>query len=512
MGSLFEAMGRSNAIPEQVNSISNLALNLHQAGLNDVASAVQSQQSELAIQESRMRLAEMQRQQEQLDAPMLWSDVTANMSPEGAQMLTQAAQDSGVMKTVGGVGQTSLRGLQNGQQLLNGKIGFLGSLLDTEIYGSDQKMMNIKQQISQAKNPKDQQELTQAYQAEYSRWQDLSKSRDHLDPHIREALAIEQAKMAIPKFEYTDAQGNQVAQLGNGVFVTADGKQWQGNLNTLEKIGSNATRPTLGPEANLAAYRLGIDPTKPLSQEQGKNIQDEVARVEQAKQQFGTMNDAQVEETAKQLVAGQRAPSQIKWGIGTKAAANQAMVNERTMQLDPNYNWQTADANYKWYSAQPTQRVLRRMDTLIQPEGGTFNEAIKAAQAVNNPAGTPINALTGKAKVAFGNSTRNILTVVNGLSSEEMQQLFGSGQGGQKFLELAQSLSNPDLSVQQYVDAVNEMKRVVSFQYLSYAKGTPLQRRAEELKKNIETSTQPTQTKTLNGVTYTFSNGQWMAP
>jgi len=183
----------------------------------------------------------------------------------------------------------------------------------------------------------------------------------------------------------------------------------------------------------------------------------------------------------KMLASGEMAPAQVKNAFGI-AVSNKAVLAAK--EQNPDYNAETADANYSWYKNPQTQRLIRRTDSIIDPEG-TIAESIRLAKAVDNPAGTPINKLTGKVAVAFGGSKRLLLDLATGLSAEEQQQIFGSQGGGERFLELAKEMNNPNLSAKQYIDNANEMRYMIYTRQKQNVAGTPLQKKYEKLGKDI---------------------------
>ncbi|MGA2160330.1 MAG: hypothetical protein ABSG90_14095 [Dehalococcoidia bacterium] len=183
----------------------------------------------------------------------------------------------------------------------------------------------------------------------------------------------------------------------------------------------------------------------------------------------------------KMLASGEMAPAQVKNAFGI-AVSNKAVLAAK--EQNPDYNAETADANYSWYKNPQTQRLIRRTDSIIDPEG-TIAESIRLVKAVDNPAGTPINKLTGKVAVAFGGSKRLLLDLATGLSAEEQQQIFGSQGGGERFLELAKEMNNPNLSAKQYIDNANEMRYMIYTRQKQNVAGTPLQKKYEKLGKDI---------------------------
>ncbi len=297
-----------------------------------------------------------------------------------------------------------------------------------------------------------------------------------------------------------DVRAQLLEQLQNSGGLTAEA---QAQVKPgIAQLGASLASGQIKTPLSEASYSKNILPNAPpterlLSPEQQylaeykqKNpngtVADAIKAYEQDIQGGKTLTPEQVTSSAKRILAGQDIVDNIKVGFGATGIQNQQLIKDEITKINPNYNFVLAKANAAWFNNATTQRALRRMNLLIDPEKGTFNEAIKAAKAVANPAGTPINKVVGAAKVIFGNSQRNILNTVNALTGEEMSQIFGSQQGGQKFLELAQSISDPNQSVQQYVDNIKEMKKIVGMSYLTYAEGTPLQGKAEAIQKSLE--------------------------
>lgn len=128
--------------------------------------------------------------------------------------------------------------------------------------------------------------------------------------------------------------------------------------------------------------------------------------------------------------------------------------------------------NYAWYKTQGAQRLIRRTESIVAP-GGAADESIRFAELVDNPKVTTINNLTGRAKVLFSQSQRQLLNLVTNVSAEEQQQIFGAMGGGERFLELAQSLTDPNLSVDTYVNAVKEIKYLIYTRQVANVRGTP---------------------------------------
>ena len=173
-------------------------------------------------------------------------------------------------------------------------------------------------------------------------------------------------------------------------------------------------------------------------------------------------------------------PTQALSALKTMGYNKDSAFQERYAELYSNDNWIEQGARASYYSNPTTQNLLNRTTSLIE-KGGTFDQMIAAAKAANLPAGTPINRVTGLWKIATGDSVRQLLNAVNSVGSDEIQQIFGSKQGGVEFLKLAQSLTNPNLSVGQYVNTVNELKKLVYIRMRSNVEGTPLQSKWDAL-------------------------------
>lgn len=178
----------------------------------------------------------------------------------------------------------------------------------------------------------------------------------------------------------------------------------------------------------------------------------------------------QIEDAAHNLVAGKIAPSMVKNTFGV-SVSNFAI--NRAIELDPNYNAEDAEANYQWYKQH--QLLIRRTESMIDPDHGAISEAIRLAKAVNQPAGTPINKITGAVGIALGASVRQVFNTANDILAEEGGQIFGSRGGGEKFLELARGLTDPNLSVEQYINAVKEMNFMILTRQMANVRGTPAQ-------------------------------------
>ena len=141
--------------------------------------------------------------------------------------------------------------------------------------------------------------------------------------------------------------------------------------------------------------------------------------------------------------------------------------------------------NYAWYKAPGTQRLIRRTESIVAKDGAV-DEAIRFATLVDNPAGTPLNKLTGKAKTMFGSSQRSLLDLVHGLSSEEIQQIMGAQGGGERFLEFTNALNDPNQSVEQYVNNAKELKYLIYTRQAANVRGTPEEKKWEEMGKQFK--------------------------
>jgi hypothetical protein len=183
------------------------------------------------------------------------------------------------------------------------------------------------------------------------------------------------------------------------------------------------------------------------------------------------------------LVRGRTAPSDVSQSF--RQPWVRILAVGMAMDKDPNYNEIQADANKQWYIAPNTQRLIRRTESIVMPDG-PIDEAIRFAKLVDNPAGTPHNRLTGAAKVAYGGSQRALLNVAQGLVSEETQQIMGAQGGGQRFLDFTQRLNDPNLSVEQYVNNALEMKYMIITRQLANTRGTPEQEKWEKYAEQIK--------------------------
>jgi hypothetical protein len=160
-------------------------------------------------------------------------------------------------------------------------------------------------------------------------------------------------------------------------------------------------------------------------------------------------------------------------------------VMEEVIKASPDYDFIQAQANRNWFKTPTTQRLIRRTESIVVP-GGPIDEAMRFAKEVDNPAGTPINAVTGKLGVALGNSRRQLLDLVHGLNAEEIQQIMGAQGGGERFLEFTKQLSDPNQSVEQYINAAKEMRYLIVQRQVSNVRGTPEQKKWEGMADNLQ--------------------------
>lgn len=178
-----------------------------------------------------------------------------------------------------------------------------------------------------------------------------------------------------------------------------------------------------------------------------------------------------------QILRGKAVLSQVKNAFGD-AQSNRVMswIAER----DPSFNFIQAEANAKWYQNPGTQRLIRRTESIVAPDG-PIDEALRMAKEVKFPIGTKLNELTGDAAVQLGNSKIQLLRMINDISAEEQQQIFGAVGGGEKFLELARGLANPNMSIEQYTNSLKEIRHLIMTRQLANVRGTPEQETWEKM-------------------------------
>ncbi len=240
-----------------------------------------------------------------------------------------------------------------------------------------------------------------------------------------------------------------------------------------------------GESGNKTPYQLAKDVVKERLKSKGIDREPTATEIEQHMRVVdkekaratleGRIDPQTVEGAARMLIAGEMAPSQVK---NTFGAPIQIQSILRAKELDSNYNAEEAESNYVWYKN--NQRLIRRTESMIDPKYGAISEAIRLAKQVDQPGGTPLNKLTGKVGVALGNSRRQVFDLANSILAEEGQQVFGSAQGGEKFLALAQSLTDPNLSVEQYINAAKEMRFMILTRQMANVRGTPAQKVYDE--------------------------------
>jgi len=257
--------------------------------------------------------------------------------------------------------------------------------------------------------------------------------------------------------------------------------------NTIRYLGAHGNNTPTGDEIREEIRSGRVPEPTDIEVEQWMfNRKKEVAKAGAGGKLEGTYESPymqkQIEESAKTLLDGAQAPSQVRNAFGL--ALSTAAIN-RAREIDPGYNAIEAEANFQWYKAPSTQRLIRRTESIVSKDGA-IAESLRMAKVLDQPLGTPMNKLIGKAGVALGNSRRQVLDLVTNISAEEQQQIFGAMGGGEKFLALAQSLADPNLSAEQYINAVKEIRYMIYTRQLANVRGTPAQKIWQEAFKEIE--------------------------
>lgn len=291
--------------------------------------------------------------------------------------------------------------------------------------------------------------------------------------------------------------------------------------NTLIAIANN---PKETPERRKEAQ--GILNTKQ------KNALDLAGKKQTLLDRFPNYQKATAEEKkvidtlVDQVHAGNIQPNTAMLQLKTLGKNLQGAFTDRYVDKYENYNELQLQSNANFYKAPANQKMIRNIKSTF----AAMDEDIRLAKMVNNPAGTPLNKLTGAAKVAFGDSKRAMFNMGNLATIDEFNRIMG-GQGGavEYFRELEKRIDT-NMSVQQYIDLMKEAKYYIATRYKEYVDGTPLSNNIDKwysgiandrpfLKENekIKTST-PTgkepaydEKKTIGGKEYGMKGGKWYA-
>ena len=143
---------------------------------------------------------------------------------------------------------------------------------------------------------------------------------------------------------------------------------------------------------------------------------------------------------------------------------------DRFNQRNPDLSIDEMKGNWGWFKSQQGQRLFRRTDSIFE----AINETKRLAELVDNPAGTPLNKLTGAAKVAFGNSKRAMLNAGTLFTSDEANQIFGSTGGAVQYFQEISKKIDPNMSVKQFNDLMDETAYFIGTRQKSNVAGTPL--------------------------------------
>ena len=172
----------------------------------------------------------------------------------------------------------------------------------------------------------------------------------------------------------------------------------------------------------------------------------------------------------EEVHAGKMSPKDAETRLRTMGYNLQQAFAEGYIRKYGDYDQTQLQANADFFRNPSNQKMLRQIKSTFE----AMEEDKRLAKLVDNPAGTPINSLTGAAKVAFGDSKRAMFNMGNLMTVDETNRIMG-GQGGavEYFKELEKRMST-NMSVKQYIDMMNEARYYVATRWKAYAEGTPL--------------------------------------
>jgi len=235
--------------------------------------------------------------------------------------------------------------------------------------------------------------------------------------------------------------------------------------------------PTAGMTPAFVQASMGQLGRLPQNQEEYKQINEYLetkeigTAVEKRRQELllDRLPPERAKMIAKAIVSGQESFDQIPGKFNPSAAAQ---IQEEIFKLDPNFNAVESSQKFAWYKNPNTYRALTRTDTLLRP-GGTLDQYEKALKGLNYPPGMTINQLTGRAQREFGSRARVVAETIAALTAEELQQIFGSAQGGEAFLKLGQEVTNVNLPIGAALAQARTLRRMIIPRLAAQSEGTP---------------------------------------
>jgi hypothetical protein len=215
---------------------------------------------------------------------------------------------------------------------------------------------------------------------------------------------------------------------------------------------------------------LGREPTE---EEKLKAVSEQKDMTEQRLPSYSNLKPTtqkSIDNLVEQVHAGEMGPSAAQRTMRTLGSNLNVAFADRYVEKYGSYPEMNLEANYNFFKNPANQKLFRQIKSTFD----AMEEDKRLAKLVDNPAGTPINKLTGAAKIAFGNSQRVMLDMGNLMTVDETNRIMGGQGGAVEYFKELQKRMNPDLSVKQYMDMMDEARYYVATRWKAYAEGTPL--------------------------------------
>jgi hypothetical protein len=180
-----------------------------------------------------------------------------------------------------------------------------------------------------------------------------------------------------------------------------------------------------------------------------------------------------IDKLADQVHQGNMDPKNAENALRAFGTNAQGAFAERYTDKYGGFDQVRLQANADFYKNPANQRLIRQIQSTFE----AMDEDKRLAQLVNNPAGTPLNKLKGAAQVAFGNSQRAMFNMGNLASIDEFNRIMGGNGGAVQYFEELKKKIDPNMSVKQYLDVMNEAKYYLATRLKAYTEGTPLEKK-----------------------------------
>lgn len=285
---LLEDIGRTNTLGNQMNAISNLALNIRQQGqnektiaLNERGMAVREGQFNINKELADRQKAEYEAKQKDLDTVYPLEPFLKSLPPSSAKLIDEFLEKNQLKTDIGGVaGITKGNSLKArelvGNNLLLQKDVDLAALSDTR-----NAIEQIQQQLQDPKlKDKDAAALQQQLQDAYKLQQVYLNSVNAMDKDIRKAVAVEKAKAKSQTTQKSDivtwlTPDGKVVNLRKGV-MPPEGSQRAPSRAQRETISD--TDDSYKKKRAAFIYKNKRPPTPPEDEELYQKAADDVKR------------------------------------------------------------------------------------------------------------------------------------------------------------------------------------------------------------------------------------------